>query len=103
MNTKNEVGQGVDVAGVKRVAVMVGVFVAFAAAMLGALMLWSTSPGPAVVVAVSAIVAFGTFLRACAISACRERLVQEACNWHMAEEHMFLDGQPFSLATAEQS
>lgn len=102
MIMKNVAGKGVGVAMVKRVGVAAGVFMAFVAAVTSVFMMWPTSPGPAVVVAVSMIVAAVLYLRAVTTSIARTRSVREACNWHMAEEHMFLDGQPFSLALNEQ-
>lgn len=33
----------------------------------------------------------------------RRQSVQEACDWHLAESHMFLDGQPFYVGAAEQA
>lgn len=101
MNTKNVTGMDVSGKLVKRVAMAVGAFMAFVAAVASVFMMWPTSPGPAVVVAVSTVVCVAMYLRATAISAGRERMRQEACNWHMAEEHIFMDGEPFSLATAE--
>lgn len=101
MKTKNVTGMDVSGKMVKRVAMAVGVFMAFIAAVTSVVMLWPTSPGPAVAVAVSTVVCVAMCLRVAAISAGRERMGQEACNWHLDEEHMFMDGEPFSLATAE--
>ena len=102
MKTKNVAGKGVSVELNKRVAVAAGVFMAFVAAVASVLMMWPTSPGPAVVVAVPTVVAVVAYLRAFTRSVARKRSVREACNWHLAEEHIFLDGQPFSLALNEQ-
>lgn len=102
MNTKNVAGKGVSVELVKRVVVAAGVFMGFVAAATSVFMMWPTSPGPAVVVAVFTVVVAAAYLRAFATSVARQRSVLEACNWHMAEEHMFMNGQPFSLATNEQ-
>lgn len=101
MKTKNVAGKDVSVKMVKRVAMAVGVFLAFVAAATSVFVMWPTSPGPAVVVAAFTVVSVALYLRAIAVSASRERMTQESCNWHLDEEHLFMDGEPFSLATAE--
>jgi hypothetical protein len=104
MNTKNVAGKGVTGGMVKRVAMVVGALVAAAAVATGVVALGS-SPGPAVVTALALAIAVpaALYLKARVTSAGLKRQVQESCNWHMAEEHIFLDGQPFSLATTEQA
>lgn len=98
MKTKFAAGKG-NVVAVKR-ALIEGAIAAVAVG--GIALVAEVSTGPAVVLAIAGLVSGARFVLAKVAEANRQRLGQEACNWHLAEEHLFLDGQPFAVEQGEQ-
>lgn len=84
----------------KNVGVAVGIVVVAAVVLGLALALVPAHLATAATLAIAGIAASALYIRT-RIAAGIRQSVQEACNWHLAESHMFLDGQPFCVQSEE--
>jgi ABC-type Na+ efflux pump permease subunit len=84
----------------KNVGVAAGIVAVVAVAVAVAAALVPAHLATAAVVSIAGIAVSALYIRM-RIAASTRQSVQEACNWHLAESHMFLDGQPFCVQGEE--